>query len=558
MNKGVITRLHDEIAQEHGDVLGLLGKNFDFLKPADEIMRLVSENAAFRSKMREDKVQYKYYTDLKPEHYCDFLTSLNFEPLNTIKRWLGIDRGDNHNPLSPLSRESAIKILFALDVSDIPRANQFILFSCGDNAYAFYSRDYKDLIYKFCLQNGLPLSTAESLIEEHKYIEQGSYRLLQSILTKMFAPDENLTQLVWENISGRQKEKTDRAKKVINSFCWKHGIAVKPRKDAFNEYENAANGNNSYIILKAILEKFNVCDEKQIEAFIGGALCEDLYKNEVTNGIRLIRNFCENNGIKKDVQDAVEEKYTGIIKEIDRTSVFDRASEKLKDIPALKKYLEANQNNFGMYRRTAYKRLKYYYELAEYGIIQKDSGSYSNTENMEKLNFGEIYNHMMSVKDDDSVLERIKTNDEWDERIKKNKTRDLALSIVQEIIKNNTVIDDGDFGAMRNFEKQIGRKYFVWIFMYTWGEISDYQTPIKSLNDELTNCGFPTLHSRNPFDFIIINSIYQESILERKKLDENIPENERQKLRKQTFLAFDEAKKIVKNFYNFELQSIKG
>jgi hypothetical protein len=50
-----------------------------------------------------------------------------------IRQWLGLDEG--YDAIS-ISRENAMQILFALGVDDILRANQFILRSCGDGAYA--------------------------------------------------------------------------------------------------------------------------------------------------------------------------------------------------------------------------------------------------------------------------------------------------------------------------------------------------------------------------------------------------------------------------------------
>ena len=592
-----ITSLLLEKAREHGDPLELLGKEFDFLNRTEEIRKLVFENVDFKERVSSKNIHYDYFDDISVDEYQSFLNSLNFTSPANVRNWLGLNP-ENNVPF--LRRTSAMQILFALGVEDIARANQFILRSCGNEAYAFYSRDYKDLIYKFCLQNGLSMSCAESLIEEHKYIELGSYRLLKGILSEMSDPDTDLIQLVWENFytdgyaretvyekdqngkekrkNGKKTPKRDENNKIITViktddsgnpkkiiaggesfikiFCKLYSLdadkkkAKKIRDISISKYKSDLKDDTAYITLKSVLKSFNVCDDKQIEAFIEEVLCDDFYKNEVSSGKAVIHRFCVKAGFNHTGEEAAVKKYTDTIDEIKRTSVFDEKSKELKNVDDLKIYLDDNQNQFGMYRRTAYEKFRYYYEL----VAPKESNF--DVEENERI-FGEIYNHMMSIDDDVndcSLFERLPNYTEWNEKIGQNELRNSTLSIVQKIIRDSgAVIDDSKFKDMKNFKEQIQRKYFIWIFMYTWGEMSDYQTPMLSLNEELTACGFPILNSRNPFDFIIINAMYRESIIEQRKSDKSLPENERRKLMSINFSAIDGIKKVVKDFYSIEL-----
>jgi len=67
-----------------------------------------------------------------------------------------------------ISREKAIQLCFELNL-DIFDAEIFLQKSCGHDG--FHLRNYRDIIFYFCLFNELPYETAIKLIDEHTHID---------------------------------------------------------------------------------------------------------------------------------------------------------------------------------------------------------------------------------------------------------------------------------------------------------------------------------------------------------------------------------------------------
>lgn len=633
---GTKTRALYEALQEQGDPLELLGKEFELLNCTDEIKQLVFENDAFKKMIFDKGIQYKTFEDIDAREYRRFLNKLKFTSYTNLTNWLGL----NPNKNSPtLERANAIKILFALRVRDIARANRFILRSCGDEAYVFYSRDYKDLIYKFCLQNGYSISDAEHLIKKHSYIERSSYMLLQCILSEWSDINFDMIQLVWETLCGGSVEiSKDEGRKAINAFCIQYGIDAEIRTArertnivaAINKYDNQVTINNSYNLLKSILLEFSVCDDVQTVGFIEAFLCDKFYQNEISSGKRVIGNFCEtskdiitqkynakivkqetniNDAInllqsillevfvcdeaqiteligdietkKKTVDEKINElicgfcnrvekiivqKYTDKFEDNKSTSSFNEDTYDLKNKAGLEKYLRDNQNQFSMYRRTAYEKFRHYFDLLlkEYGIPQGiEDQSYK------------YYEAGKPVKDEDGLYDELNLEGIIDEIINDGINQDDAtLTIIQRTLtapinkSEFAPINKSELKDMKNFKEQIRRRYFIWLFMSTWGTNdnyeNDYRDPrdaIECLNEELADCGFRMLHSRSPFDYVVLNTMFYCYRVENLELGRKVlSDEENEKLEKETFdlveefSPFDEFKKIIKTFYDIELE----
>jgi hypothetical protein len=67
-----------------------------------------------------------------------------------------------------LTKESALKIAFALQMS-AKEASWFLMQSCWLDG--LYMRDYKDVIYRYCLDGKLEYKQADALIKQHIYLD---------------------------------------------------------------------------------------------------------------------------------------------------------------------------------------------------------------------------------------------------------------------------------------------------------------------------------------------------------------------------------------------------
>ena len=67
-----------------------------------------------------------------------------------------------------ISRDSAIKIAFSLEM-DSEEAQEFLTHNCWHDS--FYMRDFKDIIYKFFLDQKLDYMSAVGVIADFKYLD---------------------------------------------------------------------------------------------------------------------------------------------------------------------------------------------------------------------------------------------------------------------------------------------------------------------------------------------------------------------------------------------------
>ncbi|MCL2165446.1 MAG: hypothetical protein FWH55_13910, partial [Oscillospiraceae bacterium] len=78
-----------------------------------------------------------------------------------VRNWL------NGKP-NRISRDSALKIAFALKMNE-KEADGFLMESCWHDG--FYMRDYKDVIYWFCLKHKLDYNQASELIDAYAFLD---------------------------------------------------------------------------------------------------------------------------------------------------------------------------------------------------------------------------------------------------------------------------------------------------------------------------------------------------------------------------------------------------
>ena len=134
----------------------------------DETLRLLREGFPLRTSNEEfQKAVAKRAQALQIEQECFVkeilipkFISQSGKALNHVKQsfsnwWSG---------KVTISRDSAVEIAFALEM-DVETAKEFLTHSCGH--HSFYLRDYKDLIYVFCLDKGLGYKKAMIMIEVH-------------------------------------------------------------------------------------------------------------------------------------------------------------------------------------------------------------------------------------------------------------------------------------------------------------------------------------------------------------------------------------------------------
>jgi hypothetical protein len=125
-------------------------------------------------------------------------TELKRKYSKSIYEWL------NGNRLP--SRENAIKLCFDLKL-DEEEARRFLQRTCGHNW--FHMRDYKDIIFYFCLSNNLSHEKAIVLINEYKEVESINYRkseptesftsMLRKKVVNLSPTEEDLTTFLDEN-----------------------------------------------------------------------------------------------------------------------------------------------------------------------------------------------------------------------------------------------------------------------------------------------------------------------------------------------------------------------
>ena len=88
-----------------------------------------------------------------------------------LSKAVGLNNFKNWKNGTPISRESAIKIAFALHM-DYEEADLFLTQSCWHEG--FYLRDYKDIIYRYCLCHDLGYEKAISMIKKHTALDEAN------------------------------------------------------------------------------------------------------------------------------------------------------------------------------------------------------------------------------------------------------------------------------------------------------------------------------------------------------------------------------------------------
>ena len=323
--KQEITGLYDEMAEIDGleDAYQFIAHDFSIRSSGEELKKLLKQKGMDEASFRK---------------------AMGRENAANVGNWL---------KSKSIKRKSALKILLTLNVDNIAEAERFILRSCGEESDAFYARNYKDVIYMFCLKHKRGVAEAERLIQKYEFLDK----------TNTEAQD-------------------------------------------FNKR---------------------------------GTLTGDL-----------------------------ENKFHGLRTEEDLDAFFNE-----------------NADYFGKFNRTAYKIFMEYYDCAVADI-----------ERWKAEMTQEKYNHKDASVED--ICDEIKSIP--DKQI-------AALNLIQEIIAKDEP-DRKRLTNVKNKKEKIPRKYLILFFMLTSANEEDYKESIEELNEVLDQCGMPRLDSRNPFDWIVMNSLY--------------------------------------------------
>ena len=138
------------------EMVEFVTKNFP-MRDSSEEFRLAVEKKAIGNdeNINLDELE-QHVEELKTKIKCiSYIGKINF-----YNWW---------NGKTGISRDSAIKIIFALEM-DIIEATRFLTVSCGHNG--FYMRDYRDVIFVFCIENKLDYTYAEKIIAKHSALDR--------------------------------------------------------------------------------------------------------------------------------------------------------------------------------------------------------------------------------------------------------------------------------------------------------------------------------------------------------------------------------------------------
>jgi hypothetical protein len=239
------------------------------------------------------------------------------------------------------------------------------------------------------------------------------------------------------------------------------------------------------------LEIYNVAEA---EHFIRYSCWEDgFYERDYKD---IIYMFCIKNGCTVKKMKELIEKYKNLDNDnaegqdskgnTKNTVVLASEFYTLKTEEDLERFFSDNNDYFGNFNRTTYKAFIEYYNLAISDIERYKSETakkYSHKDASIKELCEEMRN-IPNIKIDMNFIQAIIFKDEPDRAKLTN-------------IKNKK-------------DKKIPRKYLILFYMFTNGD-DDYQESIMNLNAVLDKCGMPLLDSRNPFDWIVMNSIHASS-----------------------------------------------
>lgn len=365
--------------------------------------------------------------------------------IDDLGKQLGKQNLSNWRRGKKISREYAIKIMFALKINNISEAENFITRVCWEDG--FYARDYKDIIYMFCLENNHDWQIAADLVMEYANLDTANADVSRNIAEKI------IYELSGDEING--------AKEYIEKVNW-----------------------------------------------------------EKEKGEDVIHNFCMDNGIGFRRENEVIDRY------LDSGRIFDKSTEylekeyyKLKDINGLRDFLNQNKHYFGDFNRTAYKIFMDYYiyfhkiASAEKSFdiyTRKESGDDIEAYTRENLAFREISDEINQIS---------------------NPIKKSGLNLIQKIIAENMMneTERQKFWGIKNKKENVPRKYLILFYLLCNNE-EHFDEAVNLLNEEiLDKCGMPRLDSRNPFDWIVMNSLItreedaEERTIDRlNKIEENI------------------------------------
>ena len=131
------------------------------LNDADETARFLNEEFPIRTVKEELEKAIDAYAEKKNLKHDEVIKHLR-------KKCGGVNVSNWLSGKNPLKKESALKIAFALEMG-YKETSWFLMQGCWLDG--FYMRDYKDIIYRFCLENKMDFEQAKAIIKKHSYLE---------------------------------------------------------------------------------------------------------------------------------------------------------------------------------------------------------------------------------------------------------------------------------------------------------------------------------------------------------------------------------------------------
>ena len=185
----------------------------------------------------------------------------------------------------------------------------------------------------------------------------------------------------------------------------------------------------------------------------------------------------------------------------------------------LRDFFDKNKELLGSFNNTAYSHFKSFFDQAQksetqYRIAErernKDSEDAIKYEH-EKVSFDEMC---------DKMRLGIPTN------LDKNKLTHLQQMLYEDVPNRPTITVIYHKSQDKNGKiTQITRKPLIIVWMMA-NEIKEFASRVAELNGVLESCGMPKLDSKNPFDWIVLNSLESDGVPRMEAIVQNIFEIE--------------------------------
>ncbi|MCL2398966.1 MAG: hypothetical protein FWC91_04360 [Defluviitaleaceae bacterium] len=163
-----------------------------------------------------------------------------------------------------------------------------------------------------------------------------------------------------------------------------------------------------------------------------------------------------------------------------------REFDDVNSLEALENFFTCNSVYFGDFNRAAYEIFQDYYNMV-IKDIEISRAEFREANVRHKIGLVDICKAMATIP---------------------NKRKKTGLNLIQKIIARKEPTDRDKLSEILNKKTQVPRKHLMVLFLLTEGEVVDYRDSINRLNHDLRTCGMPSLDSRSPFDWMVMNALF--------------------------------------------------